>query len=189
MGAIDLIQTTISYVFLGAMALAGVVCVGDWLVRTRRLSPFGAISRFFRTTVDPALAPIEQRVVRSGGNPTAAPWWALVGIVVIGVVLLSLLNGLRNSIARLLSALSGGIKPTLLLVVIWAIGILQLALIVRVIATWIPSVSHWRIVRWSHALTEWMLRPLRSWIRPVGMVDLTPLIAYFALWLIQGVIG
>ena len=67
----------------------GVVLALDWLVRTRRLSPFGWIARAVRTTVDPALRPIERRVVRAGGLPSSAPWWAL-GTVVIGGILLVL---------------------------------------------------------------------------------------------------
>ena len=48
-------------------ALAGAVALVlaiDWLVRTRRLNPFGPIPRFFRSVVDPMLLPIERRVVR-----------------------------------------------------------------------------------------------------------------------------
>ena len=66
--------------FAVAMVLA-VVCAVDWLVRTRRLSPFGMIARFMRANVDPAITPIERAVVRAGGVPSSAPWWALVVVV------------------------------------------------------------------------------------------------------------
>ena len=41
-------------------AAALVIFTIDWLVRTRRLSPFGAVARFFRRVVDPLIVPIEQ---------------------------------------------------------------------------------------------------------------------------------
>jgi len=41
-------------------------------------------------------------------------------------------------------------------------------------------------VRWSYALTEWMLHPLRGIIPLVMHVDITPIVAYFLLELVQG---
>jgi YggT family protein len=40
-------------------------------------------------------------------------------------------------------------------------------------------------VRWSFVLSEPILKPLRSVIPPLGMIDVTPIIAYFALSLLQ----
>ena len=37
-------------------------------------------------------------------------------------------------------------------------------------------------------LTESILRPLRSVIPPLGMIDVTPIVAYFALSLLQALI-
>jgi YggT family protein len=187
-GIIDLVRMGVSYLFLGATAVAGLGCLGDWLVRTRRLSPFGATARFFRKTVDPLLAPVERRIVRAGGMPTAAPLWALLGVVILGVVIIVLLNVLRGAIVSLTLALAGGARPTLVLLAAWAIGLLQLALIVRVIESWISIAPGSRLVRWARALTEWMLRPLRSWIRPIGNIDITPMVAYLALWVVQALV-
>jgi uncharacterized protein YggT (Ycf19 family) len=40
-------------------------------------------------------------------------------------------------------------------------------------------------VRWSYGATEWMLRPLRGLIPSLGVIDITPIVAYFALQLLQ----
>jgi YggT family protein len=60
---------------------------------------------------------------------------------------------------------------------------------VRVLSTWLPISPYSRWIRWSYVLTEWMLRPLRSVIPMIGPIDITPLIAFFALGLIQSAIG
>ena len=75
------------------------------------------------------------------------------------------------------------------LIIQWIFGILQIALFARVIASWIrTSASSWW-VRWSYTLTEPLLRPLRRFIPPVGgMLDLTPLVAYFILTLLSGLV-
>ena len=44
-------------------------------------------------------------------------------------------------------------------------------------------------MRWSYTLTEWILLPLRQLIPPVGgMIDVTPVVAYFGLWLLSGLV-
>ena len=35
------------------------------------------------------------------------------------------------------------------------------------------------------SLTEWLLRPLRRWIPPVGMMDVSPIAAIIVLWLAE----
>jgi len=182
--AIDVVR----YVFLGGAALTGLVCAGDWLVRTRRLSPFGPAARFFRRTVDPAIAPVERAVVRSGGLPTAAPLWTLLGVVIGGIVILSLLGFLRDNVVGLLSALSNGPRAILALVVAWTIGLLQLALIVRVISSWVRISPYSRWIRWSFTLTEWLVAPLRRRLPPLGMFDISPIVAYAILWAIGAVL-
>lgn len=165
---------------LGATAL--VVFTGDWLVRTRRISPFGAVARFFRRVVDPLIVPVERRVVRSGGLPASAPWWALVVVVLGGLVLLALLEFVRGQLAFAAAAGGAGARGVLAVLITWTFGILQLALIVRVISSWVRLSEFSRWVRWTIPLTEWMLRPLRKLIPPLaGTIDLSPLVAWLLL--------
>ena len=175
-------------VLLWAAAAAAAICVVDWAIRTRRISPFSAIARFFRSNVDPLFAPVERTLVRAGGRPTNAPFWALLAVFIGGILLLYLLE-LVGGLARQVAV--GFTSPTAMLHVIvgWAFGLLRLALLVRVLSSWLPISPYSRWIRWSYVLTEWMLAPLRSVIPMIGPIDITPLIAFFALGLIQGAIG
>ena len=173
--------------FWSATALAVVFGI-DWLVRTRRINPFNPVARFFRTSVDPLLAPVERRVVRAGGMPTNAPWWALVVVVVGGIVLISLLGFVRNQLMAIAFAASEGPSGILRLLVSLTFSVLQIALFIRVISGWfrISPYSPW--VRWTFQLTEPILGPLRQVIPNVGMLDITPIVAYFLLNLLASVI-
>ena len=84
------------------------ICVLDWAVRTRKISPFNAIARFCRSTVDPIIAPIERSVVRAGGTPAAAPLWALAVIVIGGILLLTLLDAITLEVVKTIVASSQG---------------------------------------------------------------------------------
>lgn len=186
--ALDAALGVLRIVVFGAGLAVGAVALVDWLVRTRRLSPFGAIARFVRTSVDPLLMPIERRVVRAGGMPTAAPWWALVFVVVAGILLLTLLGFVRNQIVTLAYAFQSGPAGVYRFLVSATIAVLKLALAVRVISSWVRLSPYSRWISWSYRLTEPLLRPLRQFIPMVGVMDITPIVAWFALWLIEGLL-
>jgi YggT family protein len=182
--AIDVLRKA----FFIAAALLFVVFLVDWLVRTRRINPFNPVARFFRRSVEPVIQPIERQVVRRGRLPSEAPWWALVVVVVGGILILVLLQAMVGYVAQARSAAGAGPRGMIALIVSWAFGILQIALLVRVILSWI-RVSEFRWwVRWAVTLTEPILRPLRRVIPPLGMFDLTPLIAWFAIGIVQGIV-
>ncbi len=176
------------YALFAAAVIAGVVAAIDWAVRTRRLNPFGATARFFRRTIDPLMVPIERRVVRAGGRPASAPLWALGAVVVGGLLLIALLDFVTRQIAIAAGAISVGPRGVLVLLVGWTFALLQVALIVRVISSWVRLSPYSPWIRWSYALTEWMLAPLRRIIPLLGGIDVTPIVAYLALGLLEGIV-
>lgn len=169
-------------------AVAAVVALVDWAVRTRKLNPFGTIARFFRRFVDPLMAPIERRIVRSGGQPSAAPWWTLVCVVVGGILLIAFLQFLDGFFTEVYVGFTSPARFGKLLLSL-TLSLLRLALIVRVISSWFGMSPYLRWLRWSFVLTEWMLIPLRRVIPHIGPVDVTPLVAFFLLALVGSVLG
>ena len=169
-----------------AVAVA-LVATLDWLVRTRRVQPFGVLARFCRRYIDPLLAPIESRVVRRGGLPSTAPWWALGVVVVGGLLLLALLEFLGRLFLQVAWGASSPGRFGLMLVS-WTFTVLRIALIVRVISSWF-QISPWsKWIRWSFVLTEWMLAPLRRIVPTFGPVDITPMVAFILLMILQSVL-
>lgn len=181
----DLFLLIVRWALLVLATVLFVVFALDWLVRTRRLSPFSAVARFVRRLVDPMLAPVERRVLRAGGTPSSAPWWALVVVVVGGILVILTLQFVRRLIVTAALSASRGPRGAYDLLVSWTFGLLELALIVRIIASWLNINQYRAWVRWSVSLTEWLLRPLRSVIPPLGMLDVSPLVAYVILVLLE----
>ena len=174
-------------VFLYAAIGVAAVCVFDWAVRTRRINPFNRVARFFRARVDPLMAPVERAIVRRGGLPTHAPWWTLAGIAVSGILAISLLQLVGRLMAQFMFGLAEPNRiPWLLLS--WAFSLLRVALLVRVLSSFLPISPYSKWIRWSYVLTEWMLAPLRRIIPRIGMFDITPLVAWLLLNIIESVI-
>ena len=183
--AIAALTAILRTVFLVGGVVLAVVAAADWAVRSRRLNPFGGVARFLRARVDPQLAGIERRVLRAGGRPTATPLWALMLYVIGAMLVLAALEMIGSLVRQAAFATSLGAGGLLLLVVRWTFGLLTFALLVRVISSWIPTLAASRWIRWSYGATEWMLRPLRALIPSMGVIDITPIVAYFALQLLQ----
>lgn len=182
MPTLDLVLRSVVFVAFGASAL---VAATHWLVRTGRLTPFGGWPRLVRRVSDPVVQPIERRLLRAGGNPQQAPLWLAGGVLLLGLILLQLVPWLLGFVARFVFAASAGPRTLLLVSLDTAFGIMNLALIVRVIASWFGVHEYARWMRPFVFLTEWLLAPIRRAMPRTGMFDLSPLVAYVALMVLR----
>ena len=173
--------------FYAGIAVA-VICAFDWAVRTRRINPFNRVARFFRDRIEPLMAPVERMIVRAGGSPASAPWWAIVAFAVFGIALISLLEFLGGIFYQVV-VISQQPGQAPLMLASWAFALLKFALMVRVLSSWLPVSPYSKWIRWSFLLTDWLINPLRRIIPLLGMIDITPIVAWFLLGLIQKFLG
>lgn len=170
--------------FYAAVVAAG-LAVMDWAVRTRRINPFSGIARFFRARVDPLLAPVERTVLRAGGRPSTAPWWMLLVVVIGGLMLLWLFDFVFGLLREIEDA-SRSPRMLPLIFVQWSFSLLEFAILVRVLTSWLPISPYSKWVHWSYRCTEWLLAPLRRVVPPLGVMDITPIVAYLVLsWVLE----
>ena len=189
LAALQALSSILRSVLLAGGVVLAVVATVDWAARTRRISPFSAPSRFLRTHVNPRLGGIERQVVRAGGHPASAPLWALVAYVVAAALLLAALDMIGGLVREVLFATEAGGAGFIALAVRWIFAFLRLALLVRVFGSWFPRLASSRWLRWSFGATEWMLRPLRSVVPMIGAIDITPILAYFLLQIVEGLVS
>jgi YggT family protein len=177
--------TAFRYAVFGLVVLSAVVALGSWLVRTRRVSPFGALGRALRSATEPIMRPVERRLVRMGGNPVHAGGWLIVVTAVSGVVLLSLVGWLLSTFQTVQLAAGGGPRATLALIIELLYTVLKVALFVRIIASWFGAFRYSRWMRPFYVLTDWIVEPIRRVVPPLGPFDVSPLVAWFAVWVIK----
>ena len=182
------LRDVLRVVLLWSALIMAAIAVLDWLVRTRRVNPFGSLGRFTRQYVDPLLAPVERRVVRAGGLPASAPWWALGAVFIGGILLLGAVDFLYGIVVSLYRGVTTGPSGLFVLVVSWGFGLLQIAILVRVIASWLPVSPFSPWLRWSFTLSEPLLRPLRRVIPLIGSIDITPIVAFFLISIVQSIV-
>lgn len=187
-GLLNVVLGLLRPLVFAAGFVAGVGAITSWGVRTRRISPFSPVARFVRDRIDPVLvAPMERKLLRAGGTPYAAPWWALAVVILGGLLLLSGVQFLRDQLLVLSYASQSG-AGLLMVAIRWTFSLLRIALFARVIASWVGGGPYSRWWRWSFVLTEWFLAPLRNVIPTIGMIDISVLVAYFGLGIIESIV-
>jgi len=180
--------TVVRYAVFGLVALAALAAFGSWLVRTRRISPFSAVGRGLRSATDPILRPVERRLVRMGGNPAHAAGWLIVLTAVTGVILLSLLGWLLTTFRTVQLAAASGARATIALIIYLAYRVLVFALFARIIASWFGAFRYSMWIRPAYILTDWIVEPIRRVVPPLGPFDVSPLVAWLALWVLHRIL-
>jgi YggT family protein len=177
--------TAVRTAVIVALVYACIVALTHWAVRSRRISPFGAWSRFMRKVSDPVLQPLERRIIRAGGNPQNAPLWLLGIVIATGLVLLSLTSWLIGTAVSFRFIAQGGPRIWIEMLVSALFTVLMAAILVRVIASWL-GLSYQRWMRPIMALTSWIIDPIRRILPPFGMFDLSPMVAWLVLYVLRG---
>jgi YggT family protein len=70
----------------------------------------------------------------------------------------------------------------------YGIGILIIAMIIRVFASWFRADERFAFIRFLARMTDPFITPIRRIVRPVGVLDMSFLIAFFFLITIQALL-
>jgi YggT family protein len=175
----------VRYTVFGLVALAAIAALAAMMVQRRVLNPFGRTARTLRDLTDPFMKPIERRILRSGGNPQSAPLWLIGGALLAGILAVTAADWVAAEVTIMAAAVDGGARSIAWLIADWAFNILMFALIVRVLGSWIGIGQYNKWMRPFYLMTEWLLAPLRRVLPPIGMMDFSPLVAWFLLSLLR----
>jgi YggT family protein len=175
-------------IVVGALAYAMAVFGTTWAVRNKRIKPFGPWPRLVRRASDPILRPLEQRVVRMGGNPQDASLWLIGMVIAGGLIFLSLVHWLIATAATMAAMGPLGTREWARLAVSSVFSVFMIALFVRVIGSWLGLSEYNGVMRVVATLTEWLIDPIRRFLPPTGMIDFSPMVAWLLLWVARGIV-
>lgn len=74
---------------------------------------------------------------------------------------------------------------TAISIVLYALDIFALAVILRILASWIPGSYNMPVVRYLIAITEPVLAPLGRVIPPIAGLDFSPMVLLILLGVVQ----
>lgn len=171
-------------VFVVTALLAGAALLVS-LVDRRRISPFSPLGRLVRRRADPLFAPMERRLLLMGGQPSHAPWWTVIAVMITGLIAISALQFVMAQLLAAHMAGSRGVLGLVAYVVGLGFALVKLAIIARVIASFVGGSPYSPWWRWAFTVSDPLLQPLRRVLPTVGPLDLSPLVAYFLVSIVQ----
>lgn len=184
------------FIYFGVLAIiaAGVLLILlRSLFRYMDVNPFTWSAITIKRVTDPLILPTRRMLVAMRVDPIVAPIIVIVVFILIGFFVIQISNGFLNTLAGILAAVTSGAPnaPVAILgYVLYAlIGLYELMIFARIIGAWFVVSYGDRRMRFLIRTTEPLLAPLRRMIPLVGMFDVSPIIAFVMLWVLQAAIA
>src|ERR1041385_6351319 len=184
------------FVYMGVVAIimaAILLLVLRSIFKYADVSPFTWSAITVKRLTDPIILPVRRVLVAMRIDQIAAPVIAIVIFILIGFFAIQVANGFLNTIAGIfLAATNGGARGPVVIVgyLLYAlVGLYEVIIFARIIGTWFWVDYGDRRMRFLIRTTEPLLGPLRRSLPTVGMFDVSPIIAFIILWLIQAAIA
>lgn len=61
-------------------------------------------------------------------------------------------------------------------------------LTIAIISSWFPELAEFKVIRFIRFYTDPYFNIFRRWIPPIGMLDISPIAAFIALQIIEGIV-
>ena len=154
------------------------------------LNPFAWASLTLRRLTDPLIAPVRRALVRFGVDQKYASLVTIIITIVLGWFLLQLVTNVANTIGGVLVSLGmRALVPTLGYIFYGLLSLYILMIFLRVIFSWVTLSYSNRLLRFVVNATEPLMAPLRRTIPPLGGFDISPIFAFFIVWLVQAAVA
>lgn len=191
-----ILRTLYLFISWGVMALAAAAIL---LIILRSIYNYADVNPFRRSAIslkratDPMILPIRRMLVAFRLEPKVAPFIAVVLIILAGYFVVQFASSVLNMIAGILYAITSGMPGSPIAVlgylVFGMLGLYTLAIFVRIFLSMGGLGYGNRWMRFLIQITEPLLGPLRRYIRPVGMFDISPIVAFLIVWILQAVVA
>ena len=179
--------------------LAAIVVAAVGLILLRSLfnyldvNPFNWSVLTVRRLTEPVIKPVRWMLISFRIEPRVAPFIAMVLILVFGYLMFMLAENILNTVAGILYAFSrpwAGAPAAIIGYVIFGfLGLYTLMIFLRILVTYLTTGYGNRWIRFLFRSTEPLLAPLRRLIPTVGMFDISPIVAFIILYLLQFVVA
>jgi YggT family protein len=154
------------------------------------LNPFSRTALTIRRLTDPLIGPVRRALMGFGVDPKYAPLVAILIAILLGWFSLQLVSSMANTLAGVLFSLGRhAVGPVFGYVLYGLISFYSLLIFVRIVFSWVMVSYSNRVMRFLLNATEPMLAPLRRIVPLVGNFDISPIVAFIILWLLQRAIA
>lgn len=189
MNVIQGIFDVVKFLVLSVIIAVGALMLVRLLVNYLDINPFNRVVLFVRRLTDPLVAPVRRALAGFGVSQNVAPVITLLIAILMSWFVVRLAETLLNTVAGILGgAQSGAIVALLGYALYGALALYSLLIFIRIIFSWSGAGYSNRVMRFLINATDPLLQPLRRMIPPLGMFDISPIVAFIIIWLFQSAI-
>ena len=157
------------------------------------VNPFNWSALTVRRLTDPVITPVRRMLIAFRLDPKVAPFIAIILIIVTGYLVIQVAGSILNTVAGIIYATSSGkIGAPIAIMGYLLFGFLSLytlVIFIRIIFLWVAVSYTNPLMRFLFRTTEPLLGPLRRIVPLLGMFDISPIVAFFILWLCQAAVA
>jgi YggT family protein len=187
MAIIQLLYTVVTYAVALVIIATIVLMLLRLLFNYMDVNPFTWHAMTVRRFSDPLLNPIRRSMMGFGFQPNLAPLVVILIAILLGWFAVTLAQSV-------LLVTAGGVLASLeqqrLIAVVGyliygALSIYELLIFIRIIFSWGRVSYANRLMRFLVRATDPLLVPLRRIVPPLGMMDISPIVAFILIWLFK----
>jgi YggT family protein len=193
MSVIALLYSFFTWGVIAVAAAAILLIVLRSLFNYMDVNPFTWSARTVGRITDPMILPVRRVLLAFRIDPQAAPFVAAILFIVAAILAIQVAGSVLNTVAGIIGALTSGRAGAAVAIIGYVVygllGLYTLAIFVRIIFSWL-SMSY--VNPWMRLLvraTEPLLAAVRRFVRPVGMFDISPMVAFLIVWLAQTLVA
>jgi YggT family protein len=172
------------------VALVVALIILRLIAEAAKLNYFGWSYVTIRRLADPFLMPVRGALRGFRVDPKYAPLAAILIALLLGWLAVQLTDALLITVAGVLDAVQQRAVTRIIGHLLYGfLAIYALMIFTRIVFSWVMLSYSNRVMRFLFRTTEPMLRPLRRWIPPVGMFDVSAFVAFIIIWALKALIA
>lgn len=180
----------VNWLVIAATVAVIVLVLLRFIANQADLNPFGWSSITIRRLTEPFLGPLRRALIGFRVDPKFAPLIAILLVIVLGWFGLQLVATVINTAAGIVVSLGRhAVVPIIGYLLYGLVGLYILMIFIRIIFSWSMVTYSNRVMRFLVNSTEPMLGPLRRRVPLVGAFDISPIVAFVILWVVQAAIA
>jgi YggT family protein len=186
---IEKIYLFITYGVTAVIVATIVLMILRLILNYADLNPFTWFAMTVRRLSDPLVNPVRRFLAGFGIEQKIAPLITILLVILVGWFAVQLAASILSTAAGILLATKMGAFVAVIGYALYGLlGVYSLLIFIRIIFSW-GMVSYANpVMRFLVNATDPLLVPLRRIIPPLGMMDISPIVAFILIWLFQAAI-
>ena len=186
----DMLLSLVSMAIGGLIVAAIVLMLVRLALNYADLNPFSRPVLLVRSLTDPFLGPVRRALLGFGFSPNMAPLVTILIVILVGWLTLRLVDDVLTTLNGIVFFAGRGRPIALIGALLYGfLGLYSLLILIRIIFSWGMAGSVNPVMRFLVRATDPLLVPLRRIIPPLGLFDISPIVAFMLIWLFQAAIA